>query len=184
MVGSKVIVVAAPITSARLTACRRSRSPGSEPVPSLVVLTDQGIGLEGTDVGLGRVEREAALVGGEAGDGNALADGGAAGAEGHGLGRPAIVAQRGEQRIDGAGGGAHLVAGGGEPAGAVPVADQVVTPVLVDRPEEVGADDCGIARDDRVADRRPRVRAAMEDDAAANGGGIAADRARGERRGP
>ena len=92
---------------------------------------------------------------GEAGDGRALADGRAAGQEGHGLGRPAVVAQRGQPRIDGAGGGAHLVAGGGEAAGAVPVADQVVTLVLVDRPEEVGAGDCGVARDDRVDDRRP-----------------------------
>ena len=89
--------------------------------------------------GRGESQREAALVGGEAGDGDARADGGAAGAEGHGLGRPAVVAQRGEQRIDGTGGGAHLVAGGGEPAGAVPVADQVVTLVVSHRPGDVGA---------------------------------------------
>ena len=61
---------------------------------------------------------------------------------------PAMVAQPGQSNGSmGLAGGAHLVAGGGEPAGRVPIADQVAAPVLVDRPERgVRADDCGIAR--------------------------------------
>ena len=42
---------------------------------------------------IGRIERLAALVGGDAGDGDARADGRAAGQQGHGLGRAAVVTQ-------------------------------------------------------------------------------------------
>src|SRR5262249_48696954 len=40
--GAKVMVAAAPRTSARLTAWRRLRSPGGEPTPSRVVFTISG----------------------------------------------------------------------------------------------------------------------------------------------
>ena len=55
-------------------------------------------GLVGADVGR-RVERLAPLVGGDATHGRACADGRAAGQEGHRLGRPAVVGQRGESRV-------------------------------------------------------------------------------------
>ena len=107
---------------------RRAAGDGSE---------RESLALEGADVGMGESSGSPRWSVVMPADGGAGADGRAAGEQGHGLGRPAVVAQRGQQRIDGAGGGAHLVAGGGEPAGAVPVADQVVTRCLVDRPEEV-----------------------------------------------
>ena len=70
-VGSKVIVAAPSMTLARLTAWRRLRIARRRAGPVAGRVDDQGIGLEGADVGPGRVEREAALVGGEAGDGRA-----------------------------------------------------------------------------------------------------------------
>ena len=62
----------------------------------------EALALEGADVGIGRVERLAALVGGDRSGGarvvgdHTRADGRAAGEQGHGLGRPAVVAQRGQ----------------------------------------------------------------------------------------
>ena len=70
----------------------------------------------------GHVEREAALVGGDAGDGGAGVAGRAAGEQRHGLGRPAVVAQRGQA---GVGDVEQVVAGRGQPARAAG-ADQVV----------------------------------------------------------
>ena len=52
---------------------------------------------------IGLSEREAALVGGDAADGDALADGRAAGQQGHGLGRAAVDAQRGQSQAGQAG---------------------------------------------------------------------------------
>ena len=72
----------------------------------------------------------AALVGGDAGGNEgvvARVDGRAAGQQGHGLGRPAVVAQRGQQGVERRGDGAGQV--GADPAGAaVGLADQVVAP--------------------------------------------------------
>ena len=89
--GSKVMVWVPPRKSASdPTACGifSSTRPAEESVSQrqVVVLDHQGA-LEGaSDVGPGRVRREAALmVGRDAGDGRSLADGEAAGAEGHGL---------------------------------------------------------------------------------------------------
>ena len=56
-----------------------------------------GLRLEGADVGR-VVQREAALVGGHPGHGGAGVDGRAAGLQRHGLGRPAVVAQRASGR--------------------------------------------------------------------------------------
>src|SRR5262249_31138529 len=58
----------------------------------------------------------AALVGRAAGYGDARADGGAAGQQGHGLGGPAVPAQRPKTGVERLGGGAGEV--GGDPAAA------------------------------------------------------------------
>ena len=93
----------------------------------------------------------------------ALADGGAAGEQGHGLGRPAVVAQRGER------GSIGLAAvPTWSPAAVKPPAPRrrrsgCNPGPSVDRPGDVGAGAGGIARDDRVDDRRPGVRAAQDD---------------------
>ena len=83
------------------------------------------LALEGADVGIGRVEGLAALVGGDAGDGDARADGRAAGEQGHGLGRPAVVAQRGQAQAGEAGQDDVAVDPVDQPARAAG-ADQVV----------------------------------------------------------
>src|ERR1700722_14885453 len=80
-VGSKVISSPAK-WSARLTA------PGG----------DDEAGLNGADVH-GITADQAPLVGGRGTRGRTVADGRAAGKERHGLGRTAVVAQRGEQRV-------------------------------------------------------------------------------------
>ena len=102
-VGSNVIVWAPGRTSARSTAPRRSSCPAGA-VPSLVVLTTSGrwAGLEGADVDRA-IQREAALVGGDAADGDALADGRAAGEQGHGLGRAPVEGQRSQSQAGQAG---------------------------------------------------------------------------------
>ncbi len=67
------------------------------------------LGLEGADVGIGCVERIAALVGGDRSGGarvvgdHTRADGRAAGEQGHGLGRAAVVAQRAQAQVGEAG---------------------------------------------------------------------------------
>ena len=96
-VESKVIEAAADRMSARSIAPRRSSSPEGAPAPSVATPTTSGSGrgLEGADVHR-RVEREPALIGRHPADRGALADGGAAGKQGHGLRRPAVVAQRGQ----------------------------------------------------------------------------------------
>ena len=94
--------------------------------------------------------RDAALVGGgDAAGAGAGVDGRAAGQQGHGLGRPAVVAQRGEQRV----GRADDVAGDvvAEPARAAG-ADQVVAPET--RSSDVSRRrSTVIAGDDRVGQR-------------------------------
>ena len=60
----------------------------------------EAAGLEGADVGGGALgPGDAALVGGHARHGDAGVDGRAAGEQGHGLGRPAVVGQRAEQGV-------------------------------------------------------------------------------------
>ena len=88
-----------------------------------------GLGLEGADVDDAVDDAgEAALVGGDAGGNEgvvARVDGRAAGQQGHGLRRPAVIAQRCQQRVERLGDGAGQV--GADPAGAaVGRADQVV----------------------------------------------------------
>ena len=87
--------------------------------------------LEGADVDSAVDDAgEPALVGGDAGGDEgvvARVDGRAAGQQGHGLGRAAVVAQRCQQGVERRGDGAGQV--GADPAGAaVGLADQVVAP--------------------------------------------------------
>src|SRR5208337_925751 len=71
-------------------------------------------GLEGAEVHCAIDDPwQAALVGGDpSGDGGIAAgvDGGTAGQEGHGLGGAVVIAERGQELIDGGGRGADLVA--------------------------------------------------------------------------
>ena len=59
----------------------------------------EALALEGADVRAGRVERKAALVGGDARDRDADAQGGAAGEQGDRFGRTAIAAQGPQPRV-------------------------------------------------------------------------------------
>jgi hypothetical protein len=77
--------------------------------------------LEGADVGR-TVQREAALIGGDAADRDAGVDGGAVGLKGDGLGGPAVIA---EGRQAGVGDVEQVVVSRVEAARA-PSADQVV----------------------------------------------------------
>ena len=82
-------------------------------------------GLEGADVdsAVPRIRPRWSVVMPLIGD--AAADGRAAGQQGHGLGRPAVIAQRGQHGVERLGDGAGQV--GADPAGAaVGLADQVV----------------------------------------------------------
>ncbi len=82
--------------------------------------------LEGADVDWA-IQREATLIGGDAADGDAVADGRAAGEQGHGLGRSAVVAQRSQSQAAQAGQDDVAVLPVGEPARAAG-ADQVMAP--------------------------------------------------------
>ena len=81
----------------------------------------------------------------------ARADGRAAGQQGHGLGRPAVIAQRCQQGVERLGDGAGQV--GADPAGAaVGLADQVV-PLGGKGPERIGPAGGGrVPRHDGVAE--------------------------------
>src|SRR5262249_41567546 len=111
----------------------------------------EALALEGADVDA-RAPDVAALVGGAGLRGIALADGGAAGQQGHGLGRPAVVAQRRQQRVP---------------------ADQVVAArnaAEIEKVREVTAE--GLPGDDRVVQR---YRAQVVEQAAPGAGAVAAD---------
>src|SRR5262249_54032707 len=116
----------------------------------------KALALEGADVH-GPDPAQAALVGGgDAGAGGPGAEGRAAGQQGHGLRRPAVVAQGGQQR-----GAADQVVAAGEGAKT----DVRETPV---------------AGDDRVGQRGRAAEEAIGN-AADEGGGVAADGAVGQR---
>ena len=124
-VGSKVIVSSASSTLARLTAWRRLEVAGGRAGAVDGRVDDQGgLSLEGADVGCG-VEREAALVSGDTAGGRALADGSAGRQERHGLGRPTVVAERGQAQVGEAGQDDVAVTAARDPARAAG-ADQVV----------------------------------------------------------
>ena len=137
-----------------------------------------GLGLEGADVDRA-VKREATLIGRDVVDG-ARVDGGAAGKQGHRLGRAAIIAQWRQQGVERLGVGAGQV--GRDPAGAaVGLADQVVA-LRSEAARDVRPRAGRVPADDRVA-QRGRA-AVVRHAAAAVGGGIAADGAVGQRGGP
>src|SRR5262249_55145039 len=83
---------------------------------------------------------QAALVGAGGVRPVAGGGGGAAGQRAHRLRRAAVVLERAQPRVDGAGGGADLVAvtAVGDARGAAAVADQVVRGAGEQRPEDVG----------------------------------------------
>ena len=124
-----------------------------------MVLTDQRTGLEGADVGWASRADQAALVGGDAADGGARADGRAAGQQGHGLGRPAVVAQRGQAQAVEA--GQDDVAVGRRvipPEPPVPIRLYVPVTSPARSAMSLGSPVAGVAGDDRVGERRSRRR--------------------------
>ena len=76
-----VTVTASGLGNAVLAHCGLRRAAGDR-------REGEPLALERADVGIGRVERLAALVGRDAADERACADGGATGQESHGLGQP------------------------------------------------------------------------------------------------
>ena len=122
---------------------------GGEPRPSMAVSTTSGPGCDwNAPMSGGLSSGEAALVGGDAGDrGRRRADGRAVGLERDGLGRPAVVAERGQA---GVGDVEQVVVGRGQPARAAG-ADQVVR----------AGDEAGVGAADVAGGRRSSVLPAM-----------------------
>ena len=131
-VGSNVIASVPPSSVSQVDGLAQTQVAGWRAGAVDGGVDHQGVGLEGADVGPGRGEREAPLVGGGGAVGCALADRRAAREQGHGRRRPAVVAQRGQQRV---------------------AADQVVAAQIAARDVAVA-----IAGDDRVGQRTARPR--------------------------
>ena len=128
--GSKLIDWAPVKTLARLTAWRRPRSPAGNSVPSLVVLTTSaGWVWKAPMSGLGESSGKPRWSVVMPLDGDARADGGAAGEQGDGLRRPAVVAQRGQAQVGEAG------------------QDDVAVDPIDQTPRAAGADQVVAARD-------------------------------------
>ena len=108
------------------------------------------------DVGIGRIERLAALIGGDRSGGarvvgnHTRADGRAAGEQGHGLGRAAVVAQRGQAQAGEAGQNDVAVDPIDQPP-EPPVPIRLLLPETLTEPRDVaGAGGIGVAGDDGV----------------------------------
>ena len=130
--GAAKVTVPPATGSSGLLAVTTTASGLAKAVPSVVcwgVLPATGreretLALEGADIGW-RVERLATLVGRDAADGRAGADGRAAGKQCDGLGRPAVIAQRGQAQVGEAGQDDIAAESAGDPARAAG-ADQVI----------------------------------------------------------